>query len=342
MKVSKSLLATSISLAVLLPMGSAMAADPMQKEAGWSGHVILGAGYMEMENSEISGTKIIDLENKQINDYDSPSSESTAIPVLNVKLRYTLDDKKTEFFLGNEMNDYLRLDSGIALGVRHQFKNVGIMGARLIVSASPTEVYEDPLLTGNNRKKTDRTSAGIGLKWEKIMESNFDFDLIAKKVDVDRDDNGLSLVGTSITSGELNELERDGTVASAQVLYTFDINKSNQLIPAIKFVDSDRDGKARDNKAYEIQLQHVYQGGHWLVKTTVAGGTSSYDNDNPAFDKKQDTDYWEAGVNATYMQPFGWKDWGINGGVIGSAGNSDINFYDTQVFVGYAGMMYMF
>lgn len=342
MKISKSLLATSMSLAVLLPAGSALAADPMQKEAGWSGHVIFGAGYMEMENSEIAGTKVVDLEKKQINNYNSPSSESTAIPVLNGRVRYTLNDKTTEFFLGNEMGDYLRLDSAIALGVRHEYKSVGIVGARLLVSASPTEVYEDPLLTGADRTKTDRTSAGIGLKWEKIMESNFDFDLIAKNVNVKNDQNGQSLVGIAITQDEQRELKRDGTVASAQVLYTFNINKENQLIPAVMFIDSNRDGNARDNTAYEIQLQHVYMGGHWLVKTTVSGGASSYDQNNPAFDDKQDTTYWEAGTNVTYMQPYGWKDWGINGGVLASAGNSDINFYDTQVFVAYAGMMYSF
>jgi len=342
MKISKSLLATSISLAVLMQASSVMAADAMQKEAGWSGYVLLGAGYMEMENSEIAGTKIIDLENKQINNYSSPPSQSSAIPVLNGKVRYTLDDKTTEFFLGNEMNDYLSLDAGIALGVRHEFNGIGIMGARLLVSTSPTEVYEDPLLTGANRKKTDRTAAGGGLKWEKIMESNFDLDITARNLNVDKDRNGQSVVGTVITQAEQKSLERDATIATAQVLYTFDINKENQLIPAAMYIDTNADGSARDNTAYEIQLQHVYMGGHWVVKTTVAGGASSYDKKNPVFNDKQDTTYWEAGTNVTYMQPYGWKDWGISGGLLASAGNSDINFYDTQIFVAYAGMMYMF
>ncbi|MDT8281372.1 MAG: DUF2860 family protein [Gammaproteobacteria bacterium] len=342
MKISKSLVATSISMAILLPMGSAMAADPMQKEAGWSGRVLVGAGYMELENSEVAGTKIVDLENKQINNFSSPSNESTAIPVLNVLVRYTLDDKTTEFFAGNTMEDYLNLDSAIALGVRHEFNGVGIMGVRTIVSASPTDVYEDPLLTGANRKKTDRTTAGIGLKWEKIMASSFDLDLTARNLNVDKDRNGQSLVGTTITQAQQNTLERDGTISTAQVLYTFDINKANRLIPAVMFINTNTDGSARDNTAYELELTHVYMNGHWLAKTSVSGGASSFDNKNPVFDEKQDTTFLTAGSNITYMQPYGWKDWGISGGLLFSAGNSDIKFYDTQIFVAHVGMMYMF
>jgi hypothetical protein len=301
---------------------------------------------MELKNSEVAGTKIVDLENKQINNYSSPSKESTAIPVLNVLIRYTLDDKATEFFIGNTMEDYLNLDSAIALGVRHEFKGTGIMGARLIASASPTDVYEDPLLTGANRTKTDRTTAGIGLKWEKIMESNFDLDLTARNLNVDKDHNGQSLVGAAgpygITQAEQKTLKRDGTISTAQLLYTYGINKSNQLIPAVMFVDTNADGSARDNTAYELELTHMYMSGHWIAKTSVSGGASTFDNKNPVFNDKQNTTFLAASTNITYMQPYGWKDWGISGGLLYSEGNSDINFYDTQIFVAHVGMMYMF
>jgi hypothetical protein len=220
------------------------------------------------------------------------------------------------------------------------------MGARLIASASPTDVYEDPLLTGANRAKTDRTTAGIGLKWEKIMESNFDLDLTARNLNVDKDHNGQSLVGAAgpygITQAEQKTLKRDGTISTAQLLYTYGINKSNQLIPAVMFVDTNADGSARDNTAYELELTHMYMSGHWIAKTSVSGGASTFDNKNPVFNDKQNTTFLAASTNITYMQPYGWKDWGISGGLLYSEGNSDINFYDTQIFVAHVGMMYMF
>ena len=319
-----------------------MAADLIQNEAGWSGHAALGVGYVSMENSEIAGTKVLDLENKQINNYGSASSQSSVIPVINGLIRYTLDDKATEFFLGNSMDDYLRLDSSIALGVRHDFKDTGIIGARLLVSASPTEVYRDPLLTGANRSKANRTSVGFGLKWEKIMESDFDFDFFAKSENIKKDRNGQSLVGTLITQDQQRTLRRDGTIGSAQLSYTYKINESNKLIPSAKFLGSNRDGSARDNTAFEIQLQHVYTENQWLVKSTVSGGASSFDNRNPVFNEKQDTTLWAAGMDVTYLQPFGLKNWGVNGGVLASTGNSDIKFYDTQIFVAHVGMVYSF
>ena len=345
MSVSKTLLATSISLAVLLQTSSAMAA-PMQKEAGWSGEVAVGAGYMSLTNSEVAGNKIVDLEQKKIeNGAATPDNETAAIPVVNFQIRYTLASKKTEIFLGNDEGDSLRLDNSTALGVRHDYSGMGIMGVRLLFGSSlaATEVYEDPLDATRDRKKTDRTTVGIGLKWEKIMASNFDVDLRVRKIDIDKDRNGDQLVDSGfITASEGKDLERDGDLANLKVSYTYVINKSNILVPFAMYTDNNRDGKARDFSQGDAGLAYVYMTGKFVLATSVSGGQSSFSNKNPVFDDKQDTTFWSVGSKATFAKPFGMKNWDAHIGALASEGNSDISFYSTKIRMAYASLGYKF
>jgi len=336
MKIINSLIAT------IMVSSSLIALEPMAKESGFSGFAVLGTGYIEYKSNEVAGNKLVDLKNERITGYGTPSKQSQSIPVITGTVKYTLEDKKTEFFLGNSLEDYLRMDSSLSLGVRHKFDDIGILGIRILASVSPTKVYEDPLSVGIKRNTTERTSAGLGIKWENIMDSNFEVDIRARNIEFENDLNGLSLVGTTINIAEYKDLERDGTMTSAELLYTVSLNEHHTLVPSIKFTSNDRDGAARDYTQSEVKLSYFYFSQKWIVSTLIYAGESSYDKRNPVFDKKQDTDFLGAGVNVTYKQPFGWKHWGINAGFFASRGDSDIDFYDTRLTLATIAVAYHF
>ncbi len=349
MKIVKILISTS------LIVSSLMALEPMQKEAGWSGFVLMGGGGISYESSEISGLKILDLDHKTIQDRSSAKTESGFLPMLTGTVQYTLEDKKTEFFAGNSLEDFLRFDMSLALGARHQFDGVGILGVRFLFSTTPTQVWEDPLLTGVERTSTDRTSKGLGLKWESIMGSNFEVDVRARKFEFDTDRNGISLIdnanaGTSagtngevyITSAQQKLLEREGNMVSIEGLYTWHVNQSHFLIPSIKLTDDNRDGDARDNTRIDLKLSYVFINQHWTVASLVSLGKASYDTENPIFQKKQDTNLMNLGINATYKQVFDWKHWSLNANVFMAKGDSDIDFYDQSLYVATVGVVYSF
>jgi len=349
-----------IIVATLL-VSSAMAIEPIRKEAGWSGFALFGGGYLKYENNEVAGNRLVDVKDTQINSYGSAESQTTGIPVLNGVLRYTFKNKKTEIFLGNTLEDYLRMDAALSLGIRHDFEGVGILGIRFLASTTPTDVWEDPFLKDQNRHDTERTSMGLGLKWERVLDSNFDIDIRARRFVFDEDKNGEALNvdrGATGTAGDLvipNDngaryidnagqklLERDGNMVSIEVLYTWNVNKNNFLIPAVKFTDDDRKGDSRDNTRTELKLSHLFINQKWLVASSIYGGKDSFDENNPIFQKKQDTDYLGVGVNATYKKVFGWKHWSINAGVYASEGDSDIDFYDTKLLMATLGAAYSF
>ena len=340
MSVSKSLLTAALPLTVLLQTSSAMAA-PMQKESGWSGGVEWGAGYMSLVNSEVAGNKIVDLEQKRIkNGAATPDNETAVIPVVNFQVRYTLDGEKTEIFLGNDGGDSLRLDNSTALGVRHEFSSMGIMGVRLLFGSSiaATEVYEDPLDATGKRKTTDRTTSGIGLKWEQIMKSNFEIDLRVRKIDIDKDKNGDVFGNAAISKA----LERDGDMADLKLSYIIPISQSHMLVPFVKYTDNNRDGSARDYTQGDAGLAYIFMTSGLTVATSASGGKSSFNKNNPVFNDKQDTTYWSVGSKVTFAEPFGMKNWNANIGALAAEGNSDISFYSTKVRIAYGSLGYKF
>jgi len=332
-----------------------MALEPMQKESGWSGFLLVGGGGVSYESSEISGLESIDLEHTTTQNRSAPNKESGFLPVLTGTVRYTLEDKKTEFFAGNSLEDFLRFDMSLAIGARHQFDGVGILGLRFLISTVPTQVWEDPLLVGSERTSADRTSAGLGLKWENIMGSKFEVDIRARNIDFDNDQNGISLTndalaGTSagsngevyISTAQQKLLERKGTLVSMEGLYTWRLGKSHFIIPAVKFTDNDRDGDARDFARTDLKLTYAYITEKWTLATLVLLGKNSYDKENPVFQKKQDSNFFNLGLNATYNAPFGWKNWGVNANTFVARGKSDIEFYDQSLYVATVGVVYNF
>jgi len=353
MKILNSILTASLLIT------SAMAIEPIQKEAGFSGFVLMGGGYLAYENNEIAGNRLFNVQDSTLDNYGSPTEKKIGIPIFTGTVRYTLENKKTEFFIGNSLEDYLRMDATLALGVRHQFDGIGILGIRLLASTTPTDVWEDPFYKDGNRNDTERKSAGIGLKWESIMGSNFEVDIRARNISFDNDRNGASLnenltgngpAGTPtgdhgavyISNAGQKLLEREGTLTSIEGLYTWNIDGNNFLIPSLKFTNDDRDGDARDSTRADLQLSHIFMNKTWIVASSLYVGSSSYDKDNPVFLKKQDTDYVGGGINLTYKDIFGWKDWALNAGAYASKGDSDIEFYDTNILLATAGIAYSF
>ena len=211
------------------------------------------------------------------------------------------------------------------------------------------------MATGVKREKTDRTSSGVGLKWERIMDSNFEVDFRFRNIDFDNDTNGLSLVnngsaGTSagsngevyITSDEQKLLSRTGTESTVEFLYTWNLDNKNFIIPSFTYTNHNRDGAARDNDEVELKLTHAYWGSKWVVSSNVFIGTALFDQENPVYNKKQDANSFGAGVNITYKEPFGWEKFGINANIATAKSDSEIDFYDSELFVATIGLAYRF
>lgn len=327
-----------LPLSTLL-FASLMAIEPINKESGFSGFIFLGASGIGLKSSEIAGTSTLNFKNEAISNYSSSNTKSAISPLFIGELKYTLSDKKTEFFIGSSTEELFGFDTSAALGVRHNFSSTGIIGARLLASTTPANVWQDTFLVGGKRIETKRQLQGIGIKWESIFESNFEVDIRARKVTIDNDNNGQS---TSLTAMQIAQLKREGSMNSAELLYTYKISDGNILIPSLKYTNDNRDGSAESNKRVNLKLSHIYAKEKWLFVTTADAGQSSYKEQNPLFNKKQDAMSYLLSANITYKKPFDLDKVGIYSGFIVANSNSKIDFYDTDIFVVTLGATYSF
>lgn len=327
-----------LPLSTLL-FASLMALEPINEESGFSGFILLGASNVWLKSSEIAGSSTLDFKNEIIYNHSSPNTKSAISPLFVGELKYTLSDKETEFFVGSSPEDLFSFDTSAALGARHNFKNVGTVGARLLTSTTPANVWQDSFLVGSKRVETKRQLHGMGVKWESIFDSNFEIDIRARKVTIDNDRNGES---TSLAGAQIAQLKREGSINSAELLYTYKIEKGNMLVPSLKYTNNNADGSAISNNRVNLKLSHIYSIEKWLFVTTADIGQSYHKEQNPLFNQKQDALSYLLGANITYKKPFGLDKVGIYSSVIVANSNSKIDFYDTNIFVVTLGATYSF
>lgn len=319
----------------------ANAAVPIAKQSGFSGFVDLGAGNLTYQSNMIAGTSLFTVGSRTVHSLtDEPKTDSKAIPAVAFTARYTLADSRTEFFLGNSLEDFLRFDFGAKLGARREFGALGTLGAAFLFTASPTEVWEDPYLLNQNRGKSDRKSQGLSLKWESILSSNFDIEFKGRKIDVDKERSGQSLAGLTPAQREL--LKRDGDQYSVQLDYFWKLGERHRLVPSFVYTDFDLDGDAMANESYDALLTYLYFGSKFNVILNGSFGKNDYDKRNPIFNKTREEDTYGLSARVSYKQPFGLKDW--NAFVSGAwyLEDSNIDFYQTELAVVTVGGHYTF
>ena len=147
--------------AIALP---ASAAKPISQEPGLSGFVNLGAGMVNGESNTLAKFIGADVGEDPIDNLDEPAdSEVSAIPVVSLSLTYTFGNKSTELFVGSSIENLAVLDFSSALGVRQGIGNAGIIELSALTTPLPTEVWEDPYVSGATRDETDRDIDGARL-----------------------------------------------------------------------------------------------------------------------------------------------------------------------------------
>jgi len=346
MKIYSSIIAATV-------LCSSIYAQPIAKEDGFSGFVAAGVTTMKYESNMYAGTQFDDkMTDEKIDSIDgSADSESSTQPSFNFNVKYTFADAQTEIYLGTLLEDAITFDSTAILGVRKHFDGVGIFALGLLGSSVPTKTYKDPYKTGSDRGSTDMTSSGISLKWEGIMDSNFDVELRARKYDIDGGDKS-GQDGTyhgdngdrTITSSQADELDREGDLSQLIMAYRWNINKRNHLRTAIRLSDYDLDGKAMEHTRTGIKLDYLYLGDKWNFVAVMGAAKDKFDNGNPLYNsKKADADTFGGAFTAMYKNPFNIaENLSLTATVAAYNYDSDIDFYDGKVTMLNLGVLYKF
>lgn len=337
---------TALVIAVLfLFVNVAYALDPIPQEQGFSGFVRAGAGVISYKSNLVAGNRLLDLEEKTIDSLtDKADSEKAGLPSIDYELAWTFADSRTQLTFGTQLEDIARLEFGQQLAVKQELPDKSIIAAGLLLTTIPTEVWKDPYVTGEPRDETDRSSLGGRLVYDRIMGSGFEIKYSYRKIDIDDEESGSFL---GLTQDERDLLRRDGNNHAIDLNYRMKFQQRHLVIPSVSYLIRNRDGDAISNEAAIFQMTYIYLGNSLGLVLNGLVGRADYDKTNPIYGKKQEDEMYGANIQVIYRNPFGWKPFGHENFSVYALGsyllnNANIDFYDTEIMAGIAGVMFRF
>jgi hypothetical protein len=336
----------TIMVAVLVLLtwtGMAAALDPIPKQAGFSGYIQPGLGYLSIKSNMVAKVLSFDLSDNKINNLnDEPDSQSTMLFSLPFKLAYTFQGGRTQVFLGTEVGDLLSFDTAQQLAIKQDVGSLGVMQAGLLFSGA-TRVWKDPYVTNQNRDDTDRRNIGAQFTWDKLFGSNLELEYSARKIDIGDEKSGDSIL--TLTNADRDRLDRNGVVHQVSAAYPFKFAEKHQFTPEIALSYADLDGEAMANTGVDLKLNYTYFGDPLTLVFNGSVGQADYDKSNPIYGKTRDDDRYGVSATVYYKNPWGWKLPGsepmqffVTGAY--SVTDSNIDFYNQEALLGMAGVAF--
>ena len=320
----------TIALLFLLSTG-AHAVELIPEQAGFSGFVSLGVGAASVESSFLAEVTGQDLSNENIADLGSPESESFGLPLAAFELSYVFDNKNTQLFVGNLLEDYLRFDLSTRFGVRQNLGKAGRGSFAVVSSPIKTKVWENPYATGVDRDSTDRDQSGFRIAWDQIFGSGLEIRLSSREIELDNENSGVGLT-PALTPAQIGSLDRNGDDTTINIHYKFRNSKTNGFIVGLNIREADLDGDAVSYDMSSIELNWLYTPDKDLiVATNLVVGSRDFDEANPVFGEKADSDFTAFSVAGFFPGLWGFKEWVPNVGLVIGNENSDVDFYDSSV-----------
>jgi len=324
------------------------AQDDIPKTSGFSGFALLGPGYFNVETSLlVTGSPLLDdVGTPQIESiFDPPPSVSAPALLVGFELNYTFSSTRTQLYIGNRIEDLLRLDVLVGIGVRQELPDSSILALAASLLLTPLELkyWSDPYIEGEDRKQTGLYLPGLRLRWGRILNTGLELTATVRQYQFDEENSGNWLV----SEGRLNPdqrslLNRDGDVLRLQALYRFDL-KSHRFEPAVRYVKDFHNGAAISNNGFSIRLTYLYLSPKFLLDFNVIYGKRKADEVHPVYGKVLDANRW--GVALTAFIPVKRFDGSVLSVFVSGEifrENANIDFFDSKISAINAGLVWRF
>ena len=330
--------------AAILHAGDAMAQRGQNDfEPGLNGYLqlMVGGGYSKSVSRVSDDTERIDSLDQEA----EGETSFTALPMY--RLTYTLENERTQFFLGTPEENFVEGNFLVEIGARQKLAGGTILGASWIpyLPLIDSEVWEDPFLLGSNREETDQESQAFRLTAASIMGSPITLRYGFGVRDIDDELSGTylaSLEGSTLTSQDLDSLDRDSDYHFFEAMYRFRLQNGLIIRPQLGYLIGDAEGDANNFDRYSGKVSFAYVLAKWRLFGNIFIAQADYDEVNPIFGKTRDDNEFGGTFGVSYLAPFGYKDWSVNLFTSFREVDSNIKFYDSTRFIGGLGLAWMF
>ena len=337
----KSLFTLILIISLLSITAPSHAIQPMPEKTGFSGFINIGAGVMNAKNNMVAGNDMADMTPKRIDSISgSPKSDINAIPLINFELNYTISETRTQIIAGNRLEDLLRFDTSSILGIRQELPDKSSVSLFYAFSPFATSVWEDPYLTGEARKKTNRTGEGLRMGFDRILGTQFETEFTWRKISIDTETSGTS---QALTPSERDLLNRNGHIFSGKVTHPFSIQKMrHKIIPTLEYSRYDLEGDAMAFNRYGLLLSYLLIGSRFNVITNLMYARSDFDEENRLFIKTRRDEVMGASLSLFYKRFLKVPAMNLVGTIAHYEGDSTINFYDSRSSMATLSILYRF
>jgi hypothetical protein len=321
-------------------VSTANAVSPIPEETGFSGFVNLGVGGARVKSNTLAKIVGNDIGDDSINDLTkSPGEQNTTVPAVAFEVSYTFGTG-TQIFVGQLLEDYVRFDSSTRGGVRQSLGGAGIMSAAFLATPIAVKVWKDPYKTGG-RSHTAREATGLRLAWGEIFGTGLEVRYSFRKMEIDDEESGNN-PALNLNDEQRRLLQRDSDITNFDIRYQFHMGEGNSLLLGVTYKENDADGDAMYYDGYVGSVNWMKVTGNWRFVTNLSYGQFEADKANPVFNKAADFDQYGASLTTFYASPFGWEGWNANLGIAYGLEDNDIDFFENELTMITAGMLYRF
>jgi hypothetical protein len=345
---AKALFWAAATLLVLAghPVG---AVDRIPETSGFSGFAIFGpSSWNVSSNLFVRGAPIVldEVGDAQIASiFDAPSSNSSPGIVAGGEFNYTFAGTGTQVFVGNRLEDVLRLDLAFGVGVRQSLGNGGIFAASVLTTPTELEVWSDPYVESENRTPTEVNRPGLRLRWGRIFNTGLELTLTTRDYRHDTETSGDWLIAQGrLDPADQPLLIREGEVWRAQALYRIDTeNKRHRFEPAIRYNNDNHDGAAMSNQGSTLKLTYLYMTPKIVLDTNFVIGSREADAVHPVYGQTLNWNRYGVGLTAIIPVKLGENNrWRVFVGGEFFREDANVDFFDTQVASILAGVLWRY
>ena len=316
-------ISTTLLISLSLGFVGHASSRPLAEKSGWGADLALTVGYSQKQ-SQFN----VDDDNRVTQDLANSGKEtSEALTFPLARVDYTLEDLKTQFFVGNSRENVGKGAFQIELGATHQFKD----NSKLTLAYFPElpfigDTWKDPYLTGQAREKTEETAQGGRMELSNVGGSLLDIQYAFADNNIDSELSGSNLA--YLSDLDRSKLHRDAIFQRVSIDHLVPLSANFMLKPGVMYTQADAKGDANSSDEYAIRLQMIYRQSQHLLTGTATYGHLKAKANNPVFGQREKTDRVSLFALYKYQKPFNLDNWSLL--AIGFLGETDsnISFYN--------------
>ena len=313
--------------------------------SGFGGYFLTGPGIFQVKsNLLVTGPPLTgDVGEPVISSiFDKPDSNTSFAFPLAGELNYTFAESKTQLFFGNGLEDILRLDVPIGIGVRQQLKDSSMLMLRILTTPLKLKFWEDPYIENEERIRTNLNFPGVRFRWSRMFRTGFEFTTTIRKYIFEDERSGDWLIGEGrLDPQDQPLLNRDGFVYRFRLVYQIKLDQKHILRPGISYINDDHKGEAIANQGYALKFNYLRRSQKLIFDAYLMIGQRFASQEHPVYSEKIDSFRFGAAASAfipiKFFNSNRWNIW-ISADYI--AEDSKIDFFDSRLLGIMGGLMY--